>query len=246
MAPPVPDVTPGERGRRRLGLDLRPLQGSRDYRAIFLAGFVGAVGAQGTLVVIPYEMKLLTGSVLDVGLLGVVEILPLVVFGLVGGALADSVNKRTMILWTEAVMCLGTAGLLANALFAHPSAAVLYVVAAVFASADALQRPSLDAVVPRIVPHDQLGAASSLSVAQSTFGSLVGPIAGGTIAVAIGPATWYALDVATFAVTLACFFTLASSPATRHVARQLLRSVRDGLGYAVARRDLLGTYLVDF
>jgi MFS family permease len=231
--------------RRAVGLDLRPLRGSKDFRALFLAGLVGMIGSQGTYVVIPYQMKVLTGSVLQVGLLGVVEVIPLIVFGLLGGSLADTVDKRTMILWTEGIMLLGTLGLLVNATLSHPQPWVLYAVAAVFAAADGLQRPSLDAIVPRIVPHDQLAAASSLATFRWTFGSILGPIVGGTVAVAIGPAAWYAVDAATFAVTLACFLTLAASP-PRVAARPSLRHVFGGVGYAIGRRDLLGTYLIDF
>jgi MFS family permease len=231
--------------RRTIGLDLQPLRSSKDYRRLFIAGLVGSIGSQGTYVVIPYQMKLLTGSVLDVGLLGVVEIIPLIIFGLLGGALADTVDKRTMILWTEAVMLLGTLGLFVNASQSHPQTWVLFAVAAVFASADGLQRPSLDSIVPRLVPHDQLIAASSLSTFRRTFGSIVGPIAGGTIAVAIGPAAWYAADATTFAVTLACFLTLAASPPLSSV-RPSFGHLFGGVHYAIGRRDLLGTYLIDF
>ena len=255
MAQTSDDVTgeqvPAEPPRRgRFGLDLRPLRGSRDFRAIFLAGLVGTIGAQGTYVVIPYQMKQLTGSLLDVGLLGAVEIVPLIVFGLLGGSLADTVDKRTLILWTELAMLCGTLALLVNALSGHPSPLVLYAVAVVFASADGLQRPSLDALVPRVVAHDQLAGASSLSVFKWTFGSIIGPIAGGTLAVAIGPGAWYAVDAATFACTLECYLTLASAPAGVPAGDQSpgpgLRSVFEGIGYAVSRKDLLGTYLVDF
>jgi MFS family permease len=231
--------------RRTVGLDLRPLRSSKDFRALFIAGLVGVIGSQGTYVVVPYQMKVLTGSVLYVGLLGVVEIIPLIVFGLLGGALADTVDKRTMILWTEVVMLLGTLGLLVNAIQVHPQPWVLFAVAAVFASADGLQRPSLDAIVPRLVPHDQLAAAASLSTFRWTFGSILGPIAGGTLAVAIGPAAWYAVDAATFAVTLVCFLTLAASP-PMVATRPSVRHVFGGVGYAIGRRDLLGTYLIDF
>ena len=222
-------ATDGELGgakprRRTIGLDLRPLKGSKDYRALFVAGIVGTIGAQGTYVVVPYQMKVLTGSVLDVGLLGVVEIIPLVVFGLLGGALADTVDKRTMILWTEAAMLLGTLVLLVNATLSHPQAWVLFAVAAVFAGADGLQRPSLDAIVPRLVPHDQLAAASSLSTFRWTFGSILGPIAGGTVI---------------------CFLRLSTAP-PRRKERPSLRHVFGGVGYAIGRRDLLGTYLIDF
>ena len=238
-------VTSSTSRRRILGLDLRPLRASRDYRRLFVAGFVGNIGAQGTYVVVPYQMKTLTGSVLKVGLLGVVEIIPLIVCGLLGGSLADSVDKRTMILTTEAVMLLGTLALVVNALLSHPQIWVLFVTAAIFAGADGLQRPSLDAIVPRLVPHDLLVEASSLSTFRWTFGSIVGPIAGGTVAVAIGPAAWYVVDALTFAVTLTCFLLIASSPPSR-ASRPDLRHVLDGFGYAISRRDLLGTYLIDF
>ncbi len=244
MAPP-PDLAGEAPKQRRIGLDLRPFRGSKDYRALFIAGFVGTIGEQGTYVVVPYQMKLLTGSVLDVGLLGAVEIVPLILFGILGGALADAVDKRRMIIRTEAFMLLGTAGLLANASIGRPRVWVLFVAVIVFASADALQRPSLDSIVPRIVPHDQLAAASSLSTFRWTFGSIVGPIAGGTVAVAIGPSSWFAFDAATFAVTLLCFVALASSPPAVK-QRPDLRHVFAGVGYAIRRRDLLGTYLIDF
>ena len=244
MAPPK-ELAGGEPKRRHIGLDLRPLRASKDYRALFIAGLVGTIGSQGTYVVMPYQMKLLTGSFIDVGLLGAVEIVPLVIFGILGGALADAVDKRRMILWTEAVMLLGTVGLVANASIGRPRVWVLFVIAALFASADALQRPSLDSIVPRLVPHDQLSAASSLSTFRWTFGSIIGPIAGGTVAVVIGPGSWYAVDAGTFAVTLLCFIALASSPPSVK-QRPSVRHVFGGIGYAIRRRDLLGTYLIDF
>jgi MFS family permease len=142
-------------------------------------------------------------------------------------------------------MLLGTIVLFVNASQTHPQVWVLYLVAVVFASGDALQRPSLDSIVPRVVPHEQLLAASALSTIKWTVGSIIGPIAGGTVAVAIGPAAWYAFDAATFAVTLVCYATLAKSPPTRR-DRPTLRLVFAGVGYAVGRKDLLGTYLIDF
>lgn len=232
--------------RRLLGLDLRPLRRSRDFRSIFFSGLIGNIGGQGTYVVIPYQMKLLTDSPLDVGLLGAVEIVPLIIFGLLGGALADAVDRRVMIVATEAAMLLGTLGLLANALLAHPQVWVLYVAAIAFASADGLQRPSLDAIVPRLVPHDELASAASLSTFKWTFGSIIGPIAGGTVAVVIGPSAWYAVDAATFVATVALFARLSPSPPSHDAPSVSFAHFLSGVRYAVSRRDLLGTYLIDF
>lgn len=243
MATPDELTTPR---RPRLGFDLRPLRQSHDYRAMFIAGFVGNLGGQGTYVVVAYQMKVLTGSVLDVALLGAAELVPLIVFGLLGGALADTVDKRTMILWTEVGMLVGTIGLALNSLLGHPEPWVLFVIAGLFATADSLQRPSLDAIVPRVVPHDQLAAASSLSTFRWTFGSILGPIAGGTVAVAVGAGAWYVADAATFLVTLGCFLRLSSSPPGASEGAGSVAHVLGGLRYALSRRDLLGSYLIDF
>lgn len=231
--------------RKSFGLDLTPLRASRDFRAIFVAGLVGTIGGQGTYVVVAYQMKVLTNSFLDVALLGAAELAPLIVFGLLGGTLADAVDKRRMILVTELAMLLGTIALMCNALLGHPETWVLFATAAVFAAADSLQRPSLDSIVPRVVPHDQLTAAASLSTFRWTFGSILGPIVGGTVVVAIGAGDWFAADAATFFVTLACFARLASSPPTGATERVSLAHVLEGLRYAGSRKDLLGSYLID-
>lgn len=245
MAASRPGVTSSPK-RRLFGLDATPLRASRDYRAIFIAGLVDNIGGQGTYVVVAYQMKVLTGSFVDVALLGAAELIPLVVFGLLGGALADAVDKRSMIVWTEVVMLLGTVGLMCNALLGHPQVWVLYVTAAVFASADSLQRPSLDSIVPRVVAHDQLSAASALSTFRWTFGSILGPVVGGTVVVAIGASDWFAADAATILVALSFLVRLGRSSPTGDVARVRVGHVLAGIRYAVARRDLLGSYLIDF
>src|ERR1700689_1278122 len=102
----------------RLGIDLTPLRVSTQYRRLYIAGFITALGSQATYVVVPYQLKNLTNSPLDVGALGLFELVPLVVFGLYGGVLADRMNRRRLILIMELVLMASTALLLANPLLA--------------------------------------------------------------------------------------------------------------------------------
>ena len=115
-----------------------------------------------TYVALPFQVKELTGSYLAVGLIGLVEIIPLVIFGLYGGVLADHMDRKRMIWVTEAAALFLSAILLINSLLPSPKLALIYIVAALFAAVDGLQRPSADAILPRLVEHKDLPAASAL------------------------------------------------------------------------------------
>jgi MFS family permease len=133
------------------------------------------------------QAKQLTGSPLAVGLLGVVELVPLVVFGLYGGVLADRFDRRPLIRWCEAALGGCAVLLLVNALLPAPVLWPLYAVTAVMMAAAALQRPSLDASVPRLVPREQLTAASALLSLSQNACFLLGSALGGALAVTPGP-----------------------------------------------------------
>ena len=101
---------------RNIGVDLTPLRVSTQYRRLYIAGFVTALGSQATYVAVPFQLRLLTHSTLDVGSLGLAELLPLIVFGLYGGVLADRLNRRRLIISMEQVLLISTAVLFVNAL----------------------------------------------------------------------------------------------------------------------------------
>src|SRR6204780_3835469 len=152
----------------RLGIDLTPLRVSTQYRRLYIAGFITALGSQATYVVVPYQLKNLTNSPLDVGALGLFELVPLVVFGLYGGVLADRLNRRRLILSMEQVLMVSTAVLFVNALLPHPQAWILYVDAFVAAGAGSLQRPSIEALNQVFVSHEMQRAASTLANIRMT------------------------------------------------------------------------------
>lgn len=230
---------------RRTRIDTTPLHTSREFRLLFVGGSISRVGSMITYVCLPFQVKQLTGSFVLVGVLGLVELLPLIVFGLYGGALADAVDRRRMVLVTEVAFMLMSGVLLANALVPSPRLWPLYVFAFVSAALDGLQRPSLDAMLPRVVAHDELAAAGAINGLSMTISTMAGPAIGGVLIAAYGVGLGYAVDVATFAASLVALTMMRAVPPPVGAERPSLRGIAEGLGYAWSRKDLLGTYLVD-
>ena len=225
-------------------VDISPLRTSRGFRLLFASGLVTYLGSMITYVAPPFQIAHLTGSYLAVGAIGLAELLPLIIFGLYGGALADTVDRRIMAIATEATMGVLVGVLLVNALLPHPQIWVIYVVAMVLAAADGLQRPSVEAMVPRVVAHDQMAAASALTSIRWTLGTVLGPAIGGILISALGVWSAYAVDAITFAISVVILLRLPSIRAAAEASASL-RHVIQGLKYAASRRDLLGTYAVD-
>jgi MFS family permease len=227
------------------GVDLSPLRASGQYRRLYAAGFISMLGSQATYVAVPFQLRLLTHSTLDVGAIGLFELVPLVLFGLYGGVLADRLNRRRLIITTEAVIMVSTALLFANALIAHPFVWILYLDAAVVAGAASIQTPSVSALNQVLVPHDLQRAASTLSNLSSTTASIIGPALGGLAAVAWGPGSLYFANLVTFSFSLILLYGLRATPPPEARPVSDVVALRAGLAYARSRPDILGTYVVD-
>jgi MFS family permease len=230
---------------RRTSIDVTPLRTSRDFRLLFVGGAASYLGSMVTYVALPFQLKVLTGSFVQVGALGAVEVVPLIVFGLWGGALADALDRRRVVISTEIAFTLLSASLVVNALLRHPHVWPLYAFGFVVAGLDGLQRPSLEALVPRIVAHDQQGAAAALSSIRMNIGTLLGPAVGGILVATAGPATAYSVDVVSFAISLGCLLAMRATPPPSEGTPPSMRAIVAGLAYAWSRKDLLGTYCID-
>jgi MFS family permease len=230
---------------RSLWPDLAPLRTSRGFRQVFASRTITALGTQATEVAVLVQAKQLTGSPLTVGLLGVAELVPLVVFGLYGGALADRFDRRALMRWCEAGLAGGAVLLLVNALLTRPVVWPLFALVAVMMAFSALQRPSLDACVPRLVHRDQLTAAAALLSMSQNANFIVGSALGGVLAVTPGPWLVYGMEAAGFAVSFGFLSRLPPLPTGEHAGTSALRDITTGLRYAASRRDLLGSYLAD-
>ncbi|MFC7584056.1 MFS transporter [Nonomuraea antimicrobica] len=230
---------------RHLSLDLSPLRDSRDYRLLFGSGVITMFGTMISMVAVPYQMKELTDSYLAVGLVSLAEFVPMVVCGLWGGAIADALDRRKIIVLSELGLLVTTAALMVNAMLPDPQVWVLYVMGALSTGIASLQRPSLEAVIQQVVKHEQQSAAAVLSSLRWNFGAIVAPALGGLMVTAWGPASAYAFDTLTFLVSMVLLSRVRSLPAAEDAAPASLRSLVEGVRYAVGRKDLMGTYLVD-
>jgi MFS family permease len=244
---PVASVEP-ERGRRlrRLSLvDVGPLHRSRDFRLLFIGQAVSFTGSMVTYVALPYQLYRLTHSSLQVGLLGVTELVPLLVTALLGGAVADAFDRRRTVLLTEVAAVTLTAALLVNASVGRPRVWPLYVVSGLFAAVDGLQRPSLEALLPRVVPRPDLPAAIALASLRMNVGLVAGPPLGGLLIAAGGLPSAYTVDLVSFSASLIALSAMRATPPPPDAARPSLRAIADGWRFARSRPVLLGTYLVD-
>ncbi|MEU9060380.1 MFS transporter [Streptomyces sp. NPDC048430] len=229
----------------RLLPDLSPWRSSADFRLLWIQGLITYFGSFMALIALPLQIKDLTGSPLAVGAMGAVELVPLVVFGLYGGALADSADRRKVILATEAGLGLLAVVLLANALAPEPALWPLYLVAGGVSALAGLQRPALDSLMARIVPHGQQTAAAALNSLRWQVGAIAGPSLAGVVVAYAGHATAYGVTVVTFGVSVLLCLRLSSAPPAHDAVKPSLRGIAEGARYAWSRPVLLGTYAID-
>lgn len=230
---------------RALRMDTTPLRTSRDFRLLFLAGTVFYFGAMVSYVAIPYQVYTLTGSNFAVGAIGLVELAPILVFGLYGGALADHVDRRRLLVLTGLAQAVFTLVLAVNAFRGDPDVWVIFVVAVALASCSALQRPSREALLPRTVAHDQLPAANALSSLGMQLGLLGGPAVGGLLVAYVGIGWCFVIDVSGLVVASTLYLSMRAYPHREETTPPSLAGIKEGMVYAFRRRDLLGTYFVD-
>ncbi|MFD7981381.1 MFS transporter [Streptomyces sp. NPDC059071] len=229
----------------RLLPDLAPWRSSADFRLLWVQGAVTVFASFMALVALPLQIKELTGSPFAVGAMGVVELVPLVVFGLYGGALADAVDRRKVILATEAGLGVLALVLLVNALLPEPVLWPLYVVAAGVSALSGLQRPALDSLLSRIVPHGQQTAAAALNSLRWQIGSIAGPSLAGLVVAYAGHSAAYAVTFAGYLVSVLLCRRLSPAPPAHDADKPSLRGIAEGARYAWSRPVLLGTYAVD-
>lgn len=230
---------------RGLLADTRPLQ-QPDFRRLWLAQIVTVIGAQLSVIAVPVQIYAITGSSAYVGLTGVFGFVPLVVFGLWGGALADHMDRRRLLTIT-------TTGLIATATLFWVQAALgnrnVWLLLALFALQQAffaVNQPTRQAVIPRLVPAELLPAANSLSVTVFTGGAVVGPLLGGVLIPVIGLSALYAIDAVALFATLWAVLRLPALPVEGGVSGAPgLQAVLDGLVYLRAQPILLVSFVID-
>jgi MFS family permease len=230
---------------RALLTDLAPLRVSADYRRLWFGLTVSQLGQQMTTVALAIQVYAITRSSFAVGVVGICAFFPLVVFGLYGGAIADSMDRRRLALVASTGLWLLSIVLATQALAGLRSVLLLYVVAAVQAACYAVNNPARAAIIPRLLPPPMLPAANALSTASFNLGFTVGPLLGGVVIGWLGLGAAYLVDCVTFTAALYALFRLPPVPPQGEVRRAGLQSVLEGLRYLRTRPNVLMTFLVD-
>ena len=210
-----------------------------------MAGLITYLGSMITFVALPFQLKEITGDYLSVGILGIIEIVPLVIFGLYGGVLADAVDRKKLIWACELASLLIVLGLYINSRLPEPSVVAIYIAAGLFATVNGLQRPSMNAILPRLIEMKDLTAASNLNSLRYQFGVIVGPSIGGLVIASYGVEIGYLVDVATFAISLFFLARIRNIPPLHDAEKPSFKALWEGVRYAFSRQDLLATYVID-
>lgn len=234
--------------RRRLRgllIDLEPVKRDRDFRMVWLGQIVNNLGRQITLVALPFELWQLTHNPLSIGLLALVQLVPILVFSLGGGAIADAVDRRRLLMITQVL--LAACSLSLAILAAQPSPAVwpFYVVAFVAAGVGAVDQPARSSALPRLVPRERLSAAIAVQWLSGSVVAISGPVVAGLVIATTSVATAFSLDVATFLASLAALVVIAPIPPHPDAVRPSLKAVAEGLSFARDRRIILSTLVID-
>jgi MFS family permease len=232
----------------RLLPDLTPFRASRDLRLVVVGNFISNLGAQATLVALPFQLFLLTGSAFLVGLLGAVELGPLVFMSLVGGAIADRADRRRLLMVTQIGVVACSGGLAAAAFIGHPALATLYVLGGLLAGFNALQNAARSAIIPNLIEdRELLASALATNYGLSALSTVVGPGLGGVLIGVFGVQAAYTIDACSCLAVVLTVLPIASQiPQAAAAAQESLgRSIAEGLRYVRGNPALIGSFGVD-
>ena len=226
-------------------LDTTPLRASRDFRLLWLGQAVSFVGTMITTAALPYQVFQETRSSVAVGLLGVAQLVPLLVFSLLGGALADGVDKRRLLLRVNVVSLVCATALAANAALDHPQVWLLYVLGAASSGVLAVSYPTTRSLLPLLLEAELRPAAFALQSTYGSFGMMAGPALGGVLIGAFGITTAYLVDIATYLLALAAFMQLAPSPPVAGARRASTASILEGLRFLRGHSVVMSIFAID-
>ncbi|MFJ8041693.1 MFS transporter [Kitasatospora sp. NPDC096147] len=249
VSAPPPSPSPSGRWQRLRKLafaDLSPLREHPDYRRVWTGQVVSAVGQQMTAVAVAVQVFQLTHSTFATGLVGLFSLVPLIVLGLFGGAIADTVDRRLLGLLGSTGLALTSAVLAVQALLDLRSVPLLYAMVAVQAGFFALSSPARSAMIPRLVPAHQLPAANALGSMSMNLGTTVGPMIGGLLISTFGVQSAYLVDTVAFSAILYAMWRLpAMLPGDGASAARKRASVLDGLRFLRSRPNLRTSFVAD-
>jgi MFS family permease len=229
----------------RLLVDVTPLRVSRDFRRLWIGQAVSLFGTMITTAALPFQVFHLTGSSVSVGLLGLAQLGPQVFFAVVGGALADRIDKRTLLLWATVFAMACSALLVLNASLDHPRLWVLFVIGAASSSVMGMTFAAVRSMLPLLLEAELRPAAFALQSMYGSFGMMAGPAIAGLVIAAFDLTAAYAVDVATFGVALVTFIGLHASPPVGEHVGSARSSIVEGLRFLRGQPIVMSVFGID-
>ncbi len=229
----------------RLFVDVTPLRQSVEYRWLYAGLALSWFGRQLTVVAVPFQVYELTGSTLAVGLLGAAQFVPLLAMSLLGGAVADAVDRKRLLVFSQSALSLTAVGLLINALSASPALWPLYVLSGLNAAISAVDSPTRNAVLPTLVGRELLPSALALNQTLGNVAKAVGPALGGVLIASAGFPTTYALEASFFLIGSLLMTKIRPLPPIGGGRKFGFESIKEGLVFLKERRLLQANFAID-
>jgi MFS family permease len=226
-------------------IDISPLKKYRDYRLLFIGQLISIFGTMVSYMAVPYQVYQLTQSNALVGALGIVQLGPVVIFGLLGGTVADRMNRRRLLLASEAIMSLVVLLLIGNSLLPEPSITAIFILTALLQSVSGFHRPALEALTQKMVQPGDYAAVGALNSFRRSAGAIGGPLLGGVLIAAFGLTGAYLFDFFSFLGALVCIALITRVPDPEPSQRSPLADAIAGIRFAISKPELMGTYIID-
>jgi MFS family permease len=228
-------------------LDLSLIKKNREFRLLFLGQFISFIGTMITGVALPYQIYHLTQSTMMVGLLSLVQLIPLLFTALLGGVFADRYNRKLLLIASETLLAFGCILLALNSSISNPSLIAIFIISSLMSAITGLHRPAFDSVTQQIVQPKDYKSVGALASFKFSFCLIIGPSIAGMIIAQWGIIITYIVDFITFLVSIINLLLMKNIP--KPIAREhpsILSSLKQGLSFAFSRQELIGSYSVDF
>jgi MFS family permease len=229
----------------RLAVDVTPLRSSPGFRRLWTSQAIAYVAWRMMLVLVPVQVYRLTGSTLAVGLLALTQFVPLVVLTIVGGALADTHDRRAVLLLSNAGIAIVTAAFVVVSIPHRASVVLVFVLGFLAWSSFSLGSGAVRSLTPRLVPLDQLPAAAALNGLYNNLGLVAGPALAGVLIGWVGLAWTYGISLAGMLAATAAVYGVPRVPPEEGAPRMTVRTIVDGFRYLATQQVVLGFFLID-
>jgi len=226
-------------------IDIGPLKRHRDLRLLFVGHLISFLGSMVSYMAVPYQVYQLTRSNAWVGALGLAQLVPVLLFGLLGGAYADRINRRLLMLSSESAMAVVVALLLVNSFLPHPSLAAIFILVALLQAIAAFHMPAMEALTQKLVDPSEYAAVGALNGFRGSAGAIAGPLLGGVLIATFGLAGAYLFDFLSFGGAVICVALMRKTADPEVQPHSALTDAAIGVRFALSKPELIGTYVID-